>query len=123
MYAILVLVVSISLYAYCMPYKSKTANILEVVVQLNLLILLLLELPSIVRDNLFIFSGDMSDAMCGVFSNISYIVILLAPIYYIPVLVLIVVAILQFIKFVRYCCIAFKVNLMSPMIALASLDT
>ncbi len=81
-----------------MPYKSKAANVLEVVVQLNFLILLLLELTTFVQTDLFLFSGDTSDGVCGnAFSSISYIVILLAPVYYAPLLVLIVVVVVYLI--------------------------
>ena len=87
------LVVSLSLYTYNFPYKSKVANILEVVLQLNLLILLLLEYTFVLREDLFVFSGDTSVGVCdNDFTNISYIVILLAPIYYMPLVLFFAVA-------------------------------
>ena len=81
-----------------MPYKSKVANIFELVVQLNFLILLVLELTPFVREDLFVFSGSTSGGVCNnIFSNVSYIVILLTPVYYMPLLVLCVMAAVCFI--------------------------
>ena len=77
-----------------MPYKSKLANILELAMQLNFLVLLVLELTPFVREELFVFSGSTDGGYCdNTFSNLSYIVILLAPIYYVPLLVISVVAV------------------------------
>ena len=91
-----------SIYAYNMPYKSKIANIFELVVQLNFLILLLLELTPIVKEDLFVFSGDTSGGVCNnVFSSVSYIVILLAPVYYMPLLLLIIVAIAYLVLHIK----------------------
>lgn len=91
-YAVFVLVISICLYAYNMPYKSKVANILELVVQLNFLFLLLLELTPFISEDFFVFNGKTSGGDCSnVFSRVSNIVVLLAPIYYAPLLLIIVV--------------------------------
>jgi hypothetical protein len=71
-----------------MPYKSMVANISELAIQLNFLILLLLELSPFVREDLFVFSGGADGGVCdNIFSNVSFIVFLLAPIYYMPLLV------------------------------------
>ena len=92
-YALLVLIASLFLYAYNFPYKSKVANILEVVLQLNFLILLLLEYTLVLREDLFVFSGDTSVGVCdNNCTNISYIVILLAPVYYMPLVLFSAVA-------------------------------
>lgn len=101
MYAILLLVVSTSLYAYNLPYKSKIANILEIVVQLNFLALLLLDITPIIRDELFVFGGDTNNSGCNIFSRVSYIVMLLAPVYYVPVVLLLVVASAYLILFIN----------------------
>ncbi len=50
-YAILILVLILSAYAYFMPYKSWFANATEVVVLLNLIILLLLSTTPLVRES------------------------------------------------------------------------
>lgn len=94
--------ISISLYAYNFPYKSKVANIIEIVIQLNFLALLLLEQTPLVRETVFIFSRDTSGDECdSTFSNVSYIVFLLAPIYYAPLLLLVVVAVIYLVIYIK----------------------
>ncbi len=92
-YATLVLLISLSLYTYCLPYKSKAVNILEIIVHLVFLVLLLLESTPSLRRQLFVFSGStVSEGCSRAFSHVSYIVILLTPIYYTPLLLFLVVA-------------------------------
>ena len=87
------LVFSTSLYTYNFPYKSKAANILEVMLQLNFLALLLLESMQLVKDELFLFNKDTIDGICNNdFSNISNIVILLIPLYYAPLALFLILA-------------------------------
>ena len=102
MFATLVLVVSLSLHSYHSPYKSRTANLLEVILHLNFLALLLLELTPIVREELFVFSVNTYNTACSnVFSHVSYIVFLLAPIYYAPILLLLIVAITYLVIYIK----------------------
>lgn len=101
-YAIFVLVVSLCLYTYYMPYRSKLANILELAMQLNFLVLLVLEHAPFVREDLFVFSENTDAGYCdNSFSNFSNIVILLAPIYYVPLLVICVVAVVYLVVEIR----------------------
>ena len=84
----LVILISLSLYTYFFPYKSTAANILDVILQLNLLALLLLDaMPQLTQD-WFMFSTDTTEDDCSnTFDSISTIVYFLAPVFYLPLLV------------------------------------
>ena len=102
----LVLVISIIIYTYVLPYKSKVANILEIAVQLNFLTLLVLEITPIFQDTLFIFPDpseqdlEISSQKCvDSPKNTSLLTWLLLPFYYLPVLGFIVTASIHLILF------------------------
>lgn len=104
LFVILVLVISLSLYTYNLPYKSKLANVIEVIVQLNFLALLLLDFTPSIRTDLFFFSVNADDGTCSnMFSHVSYIVMLLGPLYYAPVLFFFIVGLVHLMIFIRRC--------------------
>ena len=104
MFAIVVLVISLSVYTYNFPYKTRTANILEVIIQFNFLTLLVLNSIPVLQERLFVFHRETTDGICSNnFSSISYLVILLVPVHYLPLLLFIVVAIAHLILYLyRY---------------------
>lgn len=98
-YGMLILVISIIVYTYVLPYKSKVANILEIVVQLNFLTLLVLETTPLFQETLFVFPAtteqdlERSSRECvDSPKNTSLLTWLLLPFYYLPVLGLILTA-------------------------------
>ena len=103
-YVILVLVVIIAVYGYVQPYKSRVANVLELVVQVNFLIFMLLEATTFVRESLFKFSVHVSSNNATP-QGISFLSWLLLPFYYFPLVLLIVIGcghILFYLRFVVY---------------------
>lgn len=87
------MIISICLYFYNLPYKKTATNVLEIFLQLNFVTLLLLETMPFVKDELFLFPPQTSVGTCSdTFSEVSYITILLIPVYYTPVCLLIVVS-------------------------------
>ena len=99
----LILVISLIIYGYVLPYKSKVANGVEIVTQLNFLTLLVLEATPLFRETLFIFPAPTgkvidiemkSDGQCETSpvttSSLSW---LLLPFYYVPLLALVAMVI------------------------------
>lgn len=89
----LVLVLSIVIYSYVLPYKSNVANIIEIVVQLNFLTLLVLETTPLFQETLYVFStptyneSERSRVECvNSPTGTSLKTWLLLPFYYLPVL-------------------------------------
>ena len=89
----LILVISIIIYTYVLPYKSKVANTLEIAVQLNFLTLLVLETTPLFQDTLFIFTAPSeqdlernSQECVDSPKDTSLLTWLLLPFYYLPVL-------------------------------------
>ena len=92
-YGMLVLVMSLIVYGYVLPYKSKVANGAEIVIQLNFLTLLVLEATPLFQETLFYFpapTGDVNMERSGrqcmdeppSTNSLSW---LLLPFYYAPV--------------------------------------
>ena len=99
-------------YGYIQPYKSLTANIAEIVVQMNFSLLLILESTSFLRDAYNTFpstsrlesgtsvqneSNTCSDDLTGV----SILSAILLPFYYMPLLFFTVLVIIKLILFIR----------------------
>lgn len=102
----LVLVLSIVIYSYVMPYKSKVANAIEIVVQLNFLTLLVLEVTPLFRDTLFVFPTptdrdlERSRTECvDSPADTSSLTWLLLPFYYLPVLGLLLVGVIYLVLY------------------------
>ena len=94
----LVLAIIITVYGFVQPYKSLTANLLEIGVQVNFFVLLLIEATSGIRDLYFNFpsllqSNMTSEPECvDSLTGIAPITWILMPFYYLPLLVFAVVA-------------------------------
>lgn len=104
----LVLVVSIITYSYILPYKSKAANAIEIIVQLNFLTLLVLEATPLFQDTLFVFptpskeESDRSGVEClDSPMSASHLTWLLLPFYYLPVLGLMAAAVIYGVLYLR----------------------
>ena len=103
-YGMLILVISLIVYGYVLPYKSKVANGVEIVTQLNFLTLLVLEATPLFRETLFIFpaptgkagiadmksDGHECDDNATTTSSLTW---LLLPFYYVPLLALVAMVI------------------------------
>lgn len=93
-YASLVLLVMIALYGFVQPYRSKVANILELVFQTNFFVFILLENTPLIRDNLFTFpvedptTTSVDESYESSISNLTW---LLTPFYYLPLIVFVLV--------------------------------
>ena len=104
----LVLATIITVYGFVQPYKSRTANLLEMGVQVNFLLLLLIEATSNIRDLYFTFppllqSNVTSEPECvDSPTGIAPITWILMPFYYLPLLVFTVVACITFALYIRY---------------------
>ena len=94
----LVLAIIITVYGFVQPYKSLTANLLEIGVQVNFFVLLLIEATPGIRDLYFNFpsllqSNVTSEPECvDSLTGIAPITWILMPFYYLPLLVFAVVA-------------------------------
>ena len=95
-------------YGFAQPYKSLIANILEMGVQVNFLLLLLIEATSGIRDLYFTFppllqSNTRFDPECVDSPiGIAPITWILMPFYYLPLLVFVVVACIHLAVYIRY---------------------
>ena len=104
----LVLAIIITVYGFVQPYKSRAANLLEIGVQVNFLLLLLIEATSNIRDLYFTFppllqSNMTSEPECvDSPTGIAPITWILMPFYYLPLLVFTVVACITFALYIRY---------------------
>ena len=104
----LVLAIIITVYEFVQLYKSRTANILEIGVQVNFLLLLLIEATSGIRELYFTFpplrqSNTTSEPECvDTLTGIAPITWILMPLYYLPLLVLTVVACVYLALYLRY---------------------
>ena len=104
----LVLATIITVYGFVQPYKSRTANLLEMGVQVNFLLLLLIEATSNIRDLYFTFppllqSNVTSEPECvDSPTGIAPITWILMPFYYLPLLVFTLVACVTFALYIRY---------------------
>ena len=100
----LILVISLIVYGYVLPYKSRVANGVEIATQLNFLTLLILEATPLFRETLFFFpapTGKAGDAEMkssshecddspATTSSLSW---LLLPFYYVPLVVFVALVI------------------------------
>ena len=108
----LVLAIIITVYGFVQPYKSQTANFLEIGVQVNFLVLLLIEATSNIRELYFTFppllqSNVTSEPECvDSLTGIAPITWILMPFYYLPLLVLTVVACVYLVLYIRYTSVA-----------------
>lgn len=104
---LLVLCIILVLYGYIQPYKDLTANITEIVVQMIFILLLALESTSFLRDTYNVFPPSQVQTVNGTdvcrddLSGVSLLTAILLPVYYLPLLILIVLAAIKFILFVR----------------------
>ena len=95
------------MYGYIQPYKSLTANIVEIVIQMIFILLLALESTSFLRDAYNIFPPSEVQIVNGTdvckddLSGVSLLTAILLPFYYLPLLLLIMLAASKFILFVR----------------------
>ncbi len=81
---IILLVIVLSTISFFLPYKRMLSNLVEIVLLVNIIVLLLLDATSIVREALFTFTKA---------SSVSPINWLLGFIYYFPLFFLITVLI------------------------------
>ncbi len=87
-YAIIVLVLTLAIYAYLLPYKTATANICEVIVLSNMILVLLLSTAQLVRE---MFSKtEVLKVGAGNW--------LLYCLFYLPILLLIVVCLILLVQ-------------------------
>ena len=104
----LVLAIVITVYGFAQPYKSLIANILEMGVQVNFLLLLLIEATLGIRDLYFTFppllqSSSRFDSECvDSLTGIAPITWILMPFYYLPLLLFPVVACVYLVFYIRY---------------------
>ena len=104
---LLVLCIILVVYGYIQPYKSLTANIVEIVIQMIFILLLALESTSFLRDAYNIFPPSEVQTVNGTdvckddLSGVSLLTAILLPFYYLPLLLLIILATFKFILFVR----------------------
>ena len=104
----LVLAIIITVYGFVQPYRSRTANLLEMGVQVNFLVLLLIEATSNISELYFTFppllqSNATSEPECvDSPRGIAPITWILMPLYYLPLLVLTVVACVYLVLYIRY---------------------
>ena len=88
----IVLAVYSTVYGYVQPYRSRLANLLEIAVNINFLLLLLINATSFFHDDMFIFSSaDMvfnntSSGCTGSIAGVAHVSWLLTPFYYFPLL-------------------------------------
>ena len=105
------------MYGLVQPYKSSIVNFLEIGLQINFLLLLLLQQTETIQDDYFTFptrsvvnesfslsvNESLQEHSCpSEVQSTAKIVWILMPFYYFPVLVLIFVAIVFLVLFIRY---------------------
>jgi len=104
----LVLAIVITVYGFAQPYRSLIANILEMGVQVNFLLLLLIESTSSIRDSYLTFpaltqSNTEFDPKCvDSPTGIAPLTWILMPFYYLPLLVFVVAAGVYLALYIRY---------------------
>ncbi len=99
--AMFVLAVTVAVYGYTQPYISLPANILEVFLSLDIIVLLLLKNTQQVVDQLQTYSSqsycqEAFNATCqcdGSIEGVTSLTWILLPLYYIPLVTAIVVSI------------------------------
>ena len=99
--SIVIVAVIIAIHGYLQPYRSRLANLLELAVSINFLILLLINTTPFFNEDIFFFSsaGPSSTSECT--AGVAQISWLLLPIYYLPILVVSVTAATLAYPFIR----------------------
>ena len=107
---VLIVAVYTTVYAYVLPYRSRLANYLEMVINLNFLLLLLISSTSFFSDDFFFFpsltdivtQSTDGEGYCGSVAGIAVVSWVLMPFYYLPVLVCLATAAVLATLYVRY---------------------
>ena len=106
----MVMCIMLVAYGFVQPYKSKIANVLEAIIQVNFIVLLSLESTSGFRDVYSTFSpptvptdlGSNATSVCrDDLSSVSVFTTILLPFYYAPILSFVVLGIVNFILYIR----------------------
>ena len=90
----LILMTTLTLYAYVMPYKDMFVNIVELFFQFNLLVFLLLRSTKSIVDNYLKFptykyGGNVDNNDCSSETGIAYLAWILSSFAYLPLVVII----------------------------------
>lgn len=86
-----VMSVMLVVYGMIQPYKNRTTNIVEMLVQINFILLLTLESSGYLKDT----NVDLNS------SGVSTVTAILLPFYYLPIVPFIVTAGIKFIIYIR----------------------
>ena len=107
---LLVLCIILVVYGFIQPYKSLTANIMEIVVQMNFVLLLALESTNFLKETYNTFPESQVPAGTNLnktdickddLTGVSIFTAILLPFYYMPLFLLIILAIIKLILFIR----------------------
>ena len=90
----LILMTTLAVYAYVLPYKDMLVNIIELIFQSSLLLFLMLRSTSNIVDNYLKFPNrqyddDMGIKNCSSETGTAYLTWVLFPFAYLPLLVII----------------------------------
>ena len=100
---VLFLAVYTTVHGYLQPYRALLANLLEIAVNVNFLLLLLISTTHYFYDDLFIFPTHNENTECASSLNsIAQVSWILMPVYYLPVLGACVTVTVLTIVFFRY---------------------
>ena len=100
----LILMATITLYVYVMPYKDMIVNVIELVFQLNFILFLLLRSTQSIVDDYLVFPHKGSDSVskftgdCSDDISIANLTWLLFPFTYVPVVIIVVIIAVMLIK-------------------------
>ena len=103
----LVLTLTIAVYGFLQPYKSRWANAMEILLQIDFLLLLMLRTTPIIQDQYLKFPspppspGADGDRCYSGVTGVAKISWILTPFYYIPLLVLAVTAVVYCLLYIR----------------------
>ena len=87
MSSIVIVAVIIAIHGYVQPYRSRLANLLELAVSINFLILLLINTTPYFNEDMFFFSSAEHNSTSECTNGVAQISWLLLPIYYLPIFV------------------------------------
>ena len=109
---LLVMCIMLVVYGFIQPYKSRTANIMEIVVQTNFIILLSLESTSFLKDAYNVFPPPQLQATTTLnetavackddLPGVSLLTKILLPFFYTPLLLFFVTATTELILYNRW---------------------
>ncbi len=89
------LAITIAVYGYLQPHKDMVANLLEVFVQINFLVLVFLWATPHITEELFVFesssTSDSHEDCVGHPEGIAEVTWILMPVFYLPMLALLLV--------------------------------